>query len=58
MTDQASSLRDYVLQHGPARYDERHNITVEIAPKSVETFEEYQQRLAFWRVSQELRVKG
>lgn len=39
-------------------YDDRHNITVEIAPVAMETFEDYQQRLAWYRTSQELSVKS
>jgi hypothetical protein len=46
MTDQATALRTYVLQHGPANRDDRGNITVEIAPAVKETFEDYNRKMA------------
>ena len=55
--DQAQALRDFVKTLAPKEFGHKFPGEIEIAPVAVETFEDYQQRLAWYRTSQELRVK-
>lgn len=72
MSDQAEALRDFVTENGRMEYiagtpvlkttyrDKKtgHIVADGIPYDSPENEEDYQQRLAWYRTSQELRVKG
>jgi hypothetical protein len=57
MNDQAQALREFVKTLDPKDFGPDFPGRFTVPPLVPETFEDYQQRLAWYRTSQELKVR-
>ena len=57
MTDQAEGLREFIKTLDPKEFGPKFPGHLTMIPQCPETFEDYQQRLAWYRTSQELKVR-